>query len=145
MKIKDFWYGMLNGWCMNYDSTHKLDVLLIFLNDIGIKKISTNTPRYDIIIEFNDGTIMKGWNVNRWYAWLSQGELKCSNGEYLSWYSERPRHEIIYKYKKIVKKWEKEQKKCKSEYSDFNKYLPKAYVKRMERLKKLQEIEKHTT
>jgi len=87
---------------------------------------------------------MEGWNVNRWYAWLSQGKIDFSNGEKIEWCRERPRYEVIYKYKKIIKKWEKEQKK--SEFVkdfDFSKYLPKSYVKRMERLKKLQEIEKN--
>lgn len=141
MTLKDFWYGMLNGWGMNDRASRKLDIILIYMENIGIKSIDIPKNYFGedgayIDIEFNDGTVMSAWNANRWYAWLSQGTINFSNGEKLDWNGTRPRHEIIYKLKKIVKKWEK------TDDEDLSKYLPKGYAKRMERLKKLKELEK---
>ena len=139
--FKKFYYATLNGYYMNDEVNTKLNVLLIYLNNIGIKSIDYES--HSIKIEFNDGTLLRGWNSNRWYAWLSEGEIKFSNGEILNWNHSRPNHEIIYKFKKIVKKWEREIKKKQfQEDSDFSKYLPKGYAKRLERLKKLEAIDK---
>jgi len=135
-RLRNFYYSM-HVWGMNYKAAPKLDILLIYLNNIGIKNISTKDLYY-INIEFNDGTVLKGWNTNRWYAWLSQGKINFSNGEKMTWNNELPSYEIFYKYKKIVKKWEQ-----KDPNPNFLKYLPKGYAKRIGRLKKLEEIEKH--
>jgi hypothetical protein len=140
--LQDFVYGALNGWGMNYDALETLDVIHLYLDNVGIKSIDDTKSSYMITIEFNDGTIFNGWNTNRWYAWLSQGVIDFSNGEQLVWYSKRPRYKVIYRLKTIVKNWEKEKKRNSPEL-DFTKYLPTGYTKRMERLKKLEELEKN--
>lgn len=143
--LKNSFYKIMNGGFMNDKYTPKLNIILIYMNDIGIKSIAFVDNNHWINIEFNDGTILHGWNSNRWYAWLSQGNIKFSNGEIMKWYDYIPSHEIIYKLKKIVMKYEKELEKQRyKEETDFSKYLPKGYAKRMERLKKLEDIEKHT-
>lgn len=143
--LKNSFYKIMNGVYMNDKYAPKLDIILIYMNNIGIKSITLVENEHWIDVEFNDGTILHGWNANRWYAWLSQGNIKFSNGQSMKWYDYRPSHEIIYKLRKIVMKYEKELKRQRyEEDTDFSKYLPKGYAKRMERLKKLEEIEKHT-
>lgn len=146
--LNNFYYGMLNGWSANYNASPKLNVLLFYLENIGIKSITFPTnlfgSSYYVDIEFKDGTRLHAWNVNRWYNWMNCGNVKFSNVEKLEWENCRPSHEILYKYHQVIKKYEKELKRQRyQEDSDFSKYLPKGYAKRMERLKKLQEIEKH--
>ena len=124
-----------------YEVDYKLNIILFYMNSIGIKQIDSQD--HNITIEFRDGTILKGWNCNRWYAWLTEGVINFSNGEKLSWSESRPNNEIFVKLKRIVKKWEKQnKKKQKIEDEDFTKYLPKGYKKRIERLKKLEQLEK---
>ena len=77
-----------------------LDLMLQKCLNHGIRSISLKNQCW-ITIEFGNGVILKGWNFNRWYAWLHQGSL----GEY-QWADARPsantmadlRREIKYYY-----------------------------------------------
>lgn len=51
-----------------------VDGMLNKLLDIGIKSIQSECY-YFITIEFNNGSIAKMWNENKYYAWLSSGKI----------------------------------------------------------------------
>jgi hypothetical protein len=118
----------------NYSTNRQLYILLIYLESVGIKSIhlQRNDARYFII--FNDNTTLEFWNNNRWYAWMSEGKIKFSNGKILSWSSEMPSPEVLIKYIRIIRALEK-----KKQNEDFEQYLP-IKVLRKNKLKKLNKI-----
>lgn len=124
MKIlKSIYYYIKYGSVKNYDVKHELDVLLIYLNEIGIKSISLSgifdDEDYYYTIVFNDNTTIKFWNVNRWYAWMSICEINFSNGKKLKWDAMMPSYEVLYNFKKIIKAHEKVIKKENKGYDIF--------------------------
>jgi hypothetical protein len=121
---------------INYDINYKLDVLLIYLEKIGIDKVSYTKNNYYIIIDFKDGTRFRGYNENRWYAWLSIGEINFSNNKQLSWNNSMPSEEVIYKFRKAILKIEKP---SNSSNVNFDEYLP-AKLLRKKKLEKLSKI-----
>lgn len=50
------------------------------------------------------------------YAFMSQGEAKFSNGKSFTWHNVMPSRSVLFKYKKIVRKYEKE--------NIYSEYLP---------------------
>ena len=118
----------------NYNTEIRLDVLSIYLDEIGIKSIHYTRNDYEIVMEFNDGTILKGWNENKWYAWLSSGEINFSNGKLIRWSKKMPNVELALRLKKIVKNFDNQ----KYDNFDHTQYLPKSLIRKL----KLQKLEK---
>ena len=119
----------------NYSTNYKLDVLLVYLNEVGIRTIDLNDSYYNTII-FNDNTKMKFWNANRWYAWMSQGEIVFSNGKTLTWNAVMPSSEVLYKFKKIIVAQGKIKKVDDSNFTDL---LPVKVIRKrkLDKLKKI--------
>ena len=130
-KLKNiFFYFLYGSFIIKYKTSNKLDILLIYLNDIGIKSYKIDSS-YFSTITYNDGTTFKFCNENRWYAWMRFGKINFSNGKELTWNGIMPNYEVLFKYKKIINKLNK-----KSENIDFNEYLPKQLLRK----RKLQKL-----
>ena len=99
-KIINICYRILYSKLSLYPVNRDLDILFIYLNDIGIRNINAD-GEFDIIIEFNDNTAIDSWNSNRWYAFLSRGQIKFSNGETLTWNQSMPNIKILYIIKRM--------------------------------------------
>lgn len=129
-----YYFKARRFWGKLYPSNDKLDVLNFYLDEIGIKSITHEKQNLNFVtIEFEDGTICDGWCENKWFAWFSIGKLAFSNGEKFDWHNEMPNYKVLYKLKKAIDK----------DNEDFSKYLPKGYAKKMERLKKLEKLDKN--
>lgn len=113
----------------NHPPSKKLDILIIYLKEVGIRTIEHKKEFYGYTITFNDGTIFKFWDNNRWYSWMSLGEIKFSNGKKIEWSGTMPYSEVLYKYRKIIIKNEKIS-------DDYTEYLPLKMLRKM-KLKKL--------
>jgi hypothetical protein len=83
---------------------NKLDILLMLLDDIGVKDIELTS--YWCRIVFNDGTICVFWILG-WYNFMSSGNILINNEMYV-WDYGRPSYKILYKYKKLVIKTKKD-------------------------------------
>lgn len=137
MKIlKKIYYGIIfhlrYAFLRNEDVNRKLDVLLVYLNEIGIRSISMDYHWCTIV--FKDNTTIEFWNANRWYGWMSQGKISFSNGKVLEWNDTMPSNEVLVKFIKIVTFLDKKQQK-----EDFTQYLP-VKVLRKAKLKKLNSL-----
>ena len=135
-RFKNIYYFIRYGSIMkNYNTNYKLNVLLVYLEEIGIRKVDLSDGYYCAVI-FNDNTKMRFWNVNRWYAWMSQGEIIFSNGKTLTWNATMPSSEVLYKFKKIIKAQGKIKKIVDSEYSEL---LPVKVIRKrkLDKLKKI--------
>jgi hypothetical protein len=121
----------------------KLDILIIYLEKVGIKSISTNDKYWGTIV-YNDGTTYLFWNENRWYSWMSRGKISFSNGKELNWVNKMPSYEVLYKYKKkmtLAEKFEKKlnkQPNIEIEDNDYTEYLPVRLLRKL----KLNKIKK---
>ena len=83
--LKNIFYSILYFSYKIYKTHNTLNsVLLIYLEKIGIKDININPHEFTIV--FNDNTKLYYWNSNRWYAWMSEGNINFSNGEILKCY-----------------------------------------------------------
>lgn len=123
-KLKNaFYYFLYGSFIINYKTNYKLYILLIYLNEIGIKSF-TKQSEYISIIIFNDNTEFIFWNENRWYAWMRTGEIKFSNGKKLNWDGEMPPFEVLFKYKKLIKKLERKID------TNFSEYLPTQLIRK---------------
>jgi hypothetical protein len=112
-----------------YDLNRLLDVLLIYLKEVGIRTIDSG--EFECIIVFNDNTKLKFWNVNRWYAWMRKGEVNFSNGENLKWDDKMPSREVVFHFMRAVRKYEKQEKKQKKIDESYEKYLPIKIVRKI--------------
>ena len=104
-----------------------LDVLLVYLEEVGVKSKIQNEPYHASVI-FNDGTIVTFWNANKWYAWMSSGTIKFSNGKELRWSSQVPSYEVLYKFKMLFEN-----------DSDYSEYLSTKLARKI-KLKKLNNV-----
>lgn len=124
-----FLYGSIIGRC---DSRYrKLDILKIYLEEVGMKavsKIVSSTSLYDYYIIFNDDTTLY-ISYSTDYTFMRRGIMKFSDKE-LKWNEGMPSYEILYRYRKIIKKYHKDID------SDYSEYLPLT-LKRKLKLKKL--------
>lgn len=126
-----FLYGQLFG--RGYDGMKKLNILLIYLEDVGIKSISKLNGHYDLEIIFNDNSRFEcrcsESRSIRWYSFMRYGKIEFSNGKILIWDSNMPSYEILYKYKKIIiEKME--------DTDDYTEYLPTRVLRKL-KLKKI--------
>ena len=101
ISFKSLYYHLRYGR-RNHKTYQILDVLKIYLEEIGIKSVSSNLFYCTII--FNDDTNLEFWNGNRWYAWMMSGSIEFSNGKKLKWSYKMPSNEVLFKYKKSYKK-----------------------------------------
>lgn len=121
---------------MNFESRHypyykKLDIILVYIDNLDI--VSIKNDDYYYIFTFSDNTILNFWHTNRWFAFMSQGNITFSNGKILDWCNKAPSYEILYKVKKIILEYEKKQDD--NEYYDC---LPTKLLRKqkLEKLKK---------
>lgn len=136
-KIRSIYYFIMYGSLMkNYEVYYKLDILLVYLKEVGIKTIIISNDKYRGTIIFNDNTKFSFWNANRWYAWMSSGEIIFSNGKTLNWDMKMPKSEVLYKFKKVIKAYEKISKITDNAYSDL---LP-IKVQRKRKLNRIKEL-----
>ena len=124
-----------------YDTSRKLDILLIYLENMKI--ISIKKLNYDYKIIFSDNSILTFWDSNRWYAWMGIGKMEFSNGKIIEWKYEMPSYEVLCKYRKLILNKEGikkiEQVKIEKNFKkieDFYEYLPIKLL-RKEKLKKI--------
>jgi hypothetical protein len=111
-------------------SWDKLDILLIYLEEVGIKSVEYKRGYFGCTITFNDGTTYSFWNENKWFAWMVSGEITFSNGKKLEWKDRMPSSEVLYKYRRYIRKIKKDPD------SDYTEYLPLKLLRKM-KLKKL--------
>jgi hypothetical protein len=117
-----------------YGSDSRLRVMEIYLEDVGVKSISLSPDKYYYTFIFNDGTEIKFWNANRWYAFMSQGEATFSNGKSFKWAGVMPPRSVLFKYKRIIKEYEKiNDPAVKSD--GYSEYLPLKLVRKNKLLK----------
>ena len=135
-EVCKFYYCI--SWGMrNYSTYRELDVLLIYLNNIEILSVDTNSFECQIMFEDNSKLIF--WNESRWYAWMSSGSMSFSNGKILKWNGKMPSYEVLNKYRNVIKKYEREKKRSTKKIStimDFSQYLPAKLI-RKEKLKNI--------
>lgn len=134
MFLKEIYYFLKYPGTRLYEKYKKLDVLLIYLKEVGIK--STNIGYGYCIVIFNDDTQLKIWNENRWFAWMSQGSLTLKNGKNFEWNTCMPSYEVLYHYMRHMKSIEPEEKKIVKPSDDYSEYLPLKIVRKL-KLKKL--------
>jgi hypothetical protein len=68
---------------------------------------------------------------------MSQGSINFSNGKFLSWDGSMPRYEVLYKFRKAIRKeLKKSSMKDEKKEEDFIQYLPLKYI-RKRKLKKI--------
>lgn len=120
-------YGLLYGSHKLYETSNDLDILLIYLKEYDVKNIKIEY--YNFIITFNDGTEAKIWNSNKYYAWMSEGVIIFSNGKKFTWSRTMPRFEVLYKFKKLIKNYNKT-------HNDMEQFLPLKLQRKL-KLKKL--------
>ena len=82
----------------NYCVDSILDSILNKELDSGISECITNS--FYIDITFNTGVKATLWNENKWYAWLSRGNI----GNY-TWDNARPRRKTMWRLKKEIEKY----------------------------------------
>lgn len=140
-QIESIYYKILySSFTTNYESVNTLDVLLIYLENSGIKEYKKK-DNFNGIIIFNDNTEFNFWNTNRWYAWMHQGKIKFSNGQEYSWYQKMPNFKVLYFFKKEIVRLEKNEiRKLKEEENLKAKQMmnnaPISYI-RKQKLKKI--------
>lgn len=122
-----------------HKQTDLLNILLIYLKSTGIKNYKDNDCYGDI--EFNDGTKLHFWNTNKWYAWMSRGDIHFSNGEFFNWNEKMPNYEVLYHFKKEIQildriEKQKEEEIEKQKIKQMMNNAPITYI-RKQKLKKL--------
>ena len=132
--FKEWYYFFKYAGTKSYSTYVKLDVLLIYLNEIKIKSISSSYSNYTIT--FNDDTILVFWNGNRWYAWMSHGSLCLKNGKKLEWDQAMPSYEVLYHYMVYIKSIEPKEEKKEKPNNDYSEFLPLKTLRKL-KLKKL--------
>lgn len=82
---------------------HGVDIVLdTLLNKILDSNRITDyiEERCHFTIEFEDGTTVKAWNNNKWYAWMCIGEIKISDNKNTcnytyKWNDKRPKRKTM--------------------------------------------------
>jgi hypothetical protein len=135
--FKEIYYYFLYGQFLGkgYSRMIKLDILLVYLEEIGVKSILKKKlfGLYGMEIIFNDNTKFKFRYSEdksiRWYGFMGYGKIEFSNGKELKWDYNMPSYEILYKYKRIINKNIKDT-------DDYTEYLPLRLLRKL-KLKKL--------
>ena len=117
-------------WFWLVSKINSSNILIIYLEQVGIRTIEYTG--YQCYVTFKDGTLLKFWNENRWYSWMSTGEINFSSGKKIEWTQKMPYSEVLYKYKKLIIKNDKV-------LDDYTEYLPIKLLRKM-KLKKLKGV-----
>ena len=102
-----------------YKEYKMLDVLIVYLEEVGIKSYTKSYSMYRSKIIFNDNTELIFWDSDTKMSTMSSGSISFSNGESLIWDNKSPSYEVLYKFSIAIKKINEY-----DEYDDFSKYLP---------------------
>ena len=145
--LKKIYYWFLWHNHIKYDYYPLLDILLVYLENVKISSI--NVDNYYATILFYDNSILKFLicddnihftvkDYNRWYIWMSKGEMSFHNGNTIDWRNDSPSREVLYKYKKLILKYEKDEiiRKKEADMLKYNNCLPIKLV-RKEKLKNI--------
>lgn len=132
-KLENLKYKFLYGDSTLYQRYEIFDILIIYLNDIGIKSLKNDEEYYSTII-FNDNTEFIFWRKNEHSAWMSYGTINFSNGEKLKWSSKSPSYKVLYLFKKALEEYQYTNDNFN--IKNYSKYLPLKYI-RKEKLKRL--------
>jgi hypothetical protein len=62
--LKNIYYSIRYCSYRLYKEYKILDVLIIYLEEVGIKSIQTDKSFLGLKITFNDGTVLNTWNDN---------------------------------------------------------------------------------
>jgi len=79
--LKDLLSRLRTTFTFNHQFCKKYDAQLSFHLSSGIKSINKNSE-FEINITFNDETIFKAWNANKWYAWLANATFSAPYNNY---------------------------------------------------------------
>lgn len=78
----------------NYEASEGLSLLFKLLAEDPTAKI-TKQETYHLTVE-SDTLIVRVWNANKWYAWLSDGRVTYKDtGRTSAWYSSMPDDESM--------------------------------------------------
>jgi hypothetical protein len=125
-------YKRSYGYNRLYIEYKILDVLIVYLEEVGVKYYDKDYSIYTSKITFNDNTIFTFFNDGiPKSSFMSNGSISFSNGENLKWERKSPSYEVLYKYMIEIKKLEETK-----DDEDFSKYLP-IQLQRKLKLKKL--------
>lgn len=81
-------YVKFNFTMYNYDSDEMLTYMLNTCLDSGIVNIAKSG--FHIYILFGNDIILRGWNENRYYAWLKHGQFISPTDTIYKWDHTRP-------------------------------------------------------
>jgi len=110
----------------NYEEYPFLDILIIYLEEVGIASYEENFATSKIV--FKDNTELFFWDANKYYAWMSSGVINFSNGKSVKWSEKMPSYEVLYKYKRAVLDF--------GAQTNYNEFLP-IKIQRKLKLEKL--------
>lgn len=68
--------------------------------DSGLKWVSHNNKSFNLEILFNNGIYSSMWNSNKYYSWLSSGNI----GDY-GWRGARPKRKTMRRLNKMLIKY----------------------------------------
>lgn len=144
--INFFKYIYYFGWCKKSPRLDKLDILLIFYNEVKIKEVVVGSKQSEYFnVYFEDGTEVQLKNNfkegSRWGEhnkdrkikkfWLSSGKINFTNKNTLRWSDKTPSWEIISKYKSLYKKQRRketlEKRRREIEWKKEDKILKKQH------------------
>ena len=112
--LKIIYYRVLWFSIPTYKYYDLLDILLIYLKNVKISSISKTDYKCNII--FLDGSVLTFNNTSK-SGWMSEGTMIFSNKKKLTWYDKSPSYEILYRYRKLILKYKKDEDKRKYEQS----------------------------
>jgi len=113
--LKIIYYRVLWFSSSRYKYYDLLDILLIYLKNVKISSISKTDYKCNII--FLDGSVLTFNNTTIKSCWMSEGTMIFSNKKKLTWYDKSPSYEILYEYRKLILKYEKDENKRLCELS----------------------------
>jgi hypothetical protein len=89
---------------MLYGSDPILDALFTQAMDSGLISAKPTNHGYYLLLVFKDGSIIKVWNANKYYAWLSRGVFCYPDDsiEPFFWDSIRPRKSTMARLYKLL-------------------------------------------
>lgn len=89
-------------WCLflcNHNVNETLDLLLKVHMKTGIKSVDEGYHHINVV--FNSGAVLKAWNANKYYAWLSDGSITYTDNKF-TWADVRPKRGTMYDLKCLL-------------------------------------------
>lgn len=129
------YYNIFSPSSRIYKKYNKLGILLVYLENVGIKSIHFPYSN-KVQIYFKDGTeLYATCYEDNHSVFLSNGVMIFPNEKRLDWDERMPSYEILYKYNKIIEKERERLEYLKSD--DYSEFLPEK-LKRKLKLKKIE-------